>query len=114
MATYQGYGSSKFRPLLESLSNDEWLRVAEDDDFVFVQIKKAENFYQLPVTVKQSTTVSGGKQFLVDVFSSGTHANLVHSDLPVVVADGSQIAADLQPDEDTFLLGLFSINPGKR
>jgi hypothetical protein len=109
MTNYHGYGASKFRPLLESLASDQWLQVAEDDDFVFVQLKKADNFYQLPVTVKEGSEISGGRQLLVDVFSSGTHAHLIHSDLAVIVAEGSPIA-DLEPEQDTFLLGLFSIN----
>jgi hypothetical protein len=110
MAAYQGYGASKFRPLLESLENDEWLQVAEDDDFVFVQLKKAENFYQLPVTVKEGREVTGGFQFTADVFSSGTHSHLVRSDVAVIVAKDSPIAADLDTEQDTFLLGLFSVN----
>jgi hypothetical protein len=110
MANYHGYGASKFRPLLESLENDQWLQVAEDHDFVFVQLKRADNFYQLPVTVKESSEVTGGRQFTVDVFSSGTHTRLVRSDLAVIVAEGSPIAADLDTDQDTFLLGLFSVN----
>lgn len=44
--------------------------MAEDDDFVFVQLKKADNFYQLPVTVKEGKDISGGKEFLVDAFSA--------------------------------------------
>lgn len=110
MANYQGYGASKFRPLLESLDTDMWLQVAEDDDFVFVQLKRADNFYQLPVTVKQTRDIAGGKEFLVDVFSSGSHARLVRADLPVVVAAGSPVADDMSVDQNTFLLGLFSVN----
>ena len=110
MPNYHGYGASKFRPLLASISNDQWLRVAEDDDFVYVQIKKADNFYQLPVTVKEGKEVTGGKEFLVDVFSSSSHDHLIYSNLAVIVATGSRIAADLGTGQETFLLGLFSVN----
>ncbi len=109
MNGYRGYGAKKFRPVLESVQEDEWPKVAADGNFVYVELRKAENFYQLPVRVKSSKAVSGGKEFVVDVHSSAQGA-LVYSDLAVIVADGTEIATELRTDQRTFLLGLFSVN----
>jgi len=92
MAQYHGYGATKFRPLLKSISADQWPMVGEDDDFVYVRMFKAENFYQLPVLVKSVKQISGGKEALVDVYIDKNHKNLVYSDLSVIVADGTQIS----------------------
>ncbi|HVT57150.1 MAG TPA: hypothetical protein VHR45_02015 [Thermoanaerobaculia bacterium] len=108
---YSGYGASKFRPLLAALSQEQWLHVYEDDRFVYVELQKAENFYQLPVTVNDVHQVTGGVEAVVDVFSDEQHQNLVFSGLRVVANDGSRIAARLQAGEQIqFLLGLFSVN----
>jgi len=114
MANYQGYGASKFRPVLESVVVERWPKAAEDDDFLYVQLKRAENFYQLPVRVRRRATVSGGSEFVVDVYSSAARTRPpVFPGLAVVVADGSPIAGQLRAGQDTFLLGLFSVNPRK-
>ncbi len=110
-AVYRGYGASKFRPLLESLSNEEWLHVYEDDTFVYVELRKAENFYQLPVTVNDRHDVSGGVEATVDVFSDTGHHNQVLSGLHVIANTGSDIAGQLNSaDNIRFLLGIFSVN----
>jgi hypothetical protein len=76
MPGYQGYGASKFVPLLSSVS--QWLKVAEDSDFVYVQLvpKKrnswsafVENFYQLPVTIKDVHPIGKGIEAIADVYS---------------------------------------------
>lgn len=112
MSGYSGYGASKFRPLLASLPS--WLRVAERSDFVYVRMAKADNFYQLPVTVKRtrSTANGAGVAALVDVYSDTAHQNLVYQDLTVVTAANSRIASRLQstPNWQTYLLGFFSVN----
>src|SRR2546423_1059907 len=69
MNGFQGYGASKFKPMLLSIKQEKWLHVFEDGDFVYVQLQKAENFYQLPVKVKTVQNVSGGIEATVDVFS---------------------------------------------
>jgi hypothetical protein len=109
MQGYHGYGVSKYGPLLQSIGKNQWLRVAEDDDYVYVQLQKADNFYQLPVIVKQARPVSHGKEILVDVYSEGTQRRKVYSNLTVVVADGTRIATTIKPGP-TFLLGFFSVN----
>ncbi len=107
---FSGYGASKFVPLLQSVST--WLRVAEDDNFVYVRLAKEDNFYQLPVIVKQVKTIANGigVAALVDVFSDAAHQNLVYSNLTVVTASHDPLSSHLQPNWSTFLLGFFSIN----
>jgi hypothetical protein len=108
---FQGFGASKFRPLLESLTNKEWLLVYEDDTFVYVELRKAENFYQLPVTVHDIHDVTGAIEATVDVFSDQGHNNRVLSSLHVIANNGSDIAGKLNSGETIqFLLGIFSVN----
>ncbi|HEV2493227.1 MAG TPA: hypothetical protein VG204_09170 [Terriglobia bacterium] len=89
---------------------DQWLRVAEDNDFVYVQLVKADNFYQLPVTVKQIRPIPGGAEALVDVFSDTAHQNLTFQGLTVVMPAGSRIASQLTANQATYLLGFLSVN----
>src|SRR5581483_107504 len=49
MNGYGGYGASKFKTLLKSISNDGWLETYEDTQFVYINLRRADNFYQLPV-----------------------------------------------------------------
>lgn len=107
---FSGYGASKFVPVLQSVG--QWLRVAEDNKFVYVRLVKADNFYQLPVTVKQVKTIANGAGVaaLVDVFSDAAHQKLVYPNLTVVTAFDDPLASRLQPNWSSFLLGFFSIN----
>jgi hypothetical protein len=108
---YSGYGASKFRPLLEKLKQGSWLHVYEDDTYVYVELPKADNFYQLPVALSDVHQVTGGVEAVADVFSDEAHQNLVLSGLRVVANDGSQVADRLLAgDAPPFLLGLFSVN----
>lgn len=109
---YQGYGASKFRPLLESMTREEWLHVYEDDTFVYVELARASNFYQLPVQVNDDVhDVHGGVEVTVDVFSDASHRNRVLDGLHVVANNGSEIASQIKNGEDIgFLLGIFSVN----
>ncbi|HEV2806312.1 MAG TPA: hypothetical protein VGW57_15420 [Chthoniobacterales bacterium] len=110
-AVFQGYGASKFRPLLESLANEKWLHVYEDTNFVYVELRKAENFYQLPVTVNDQHDVAGAVEATVDVFSDKAHSNQVLSSLHVIANNGSDIAGRLRSGNNIqFLLGVFSVN----
>ena len=111
MQGFQGYGASKFKPLLQALNDESWLHAYEDDDFVFVELPKAENFYQLPVKIKNVKEVSGGVEAVADVFSDENRSNLVLSDLRIVSNKGSRIATRLSNGEEIkFLLGVFSVN----
>jgi hypothetical protein len=108
---YRGYGASKFRPLLTGLDQQAWLHVYEDDTYVYVELPRAENFYQLPVTLSDVHEVTGGVEAVADVFSDEAHQNLVLSGLRVVANDGSRLADRLTAGEDLqFLLGIFSVN----
>jgi hypothetical protein len=107
---FSGYGASKFVSVLQSVPT--WLQVAEDQSFVYVRLMKADNFYQLPVTVKEIRTFGNGAGVaaLVDVFSDSPHQHLVYSNLTVVTAANGPLAPRLQPGWSTFLLGFFSVN----
>jgi hypothetical protein len=111
MTGFQGYGASKFKPLLEGLAEEGWLHTYEDDDFVFVELQKAENFYQLPVKIKSVKDITGGVEATADVFSDENRTKLVLSDLRIVSNKGSRIATRLTNGEEIkFLLGVFSVN----
>lgn len=108
---YQGYGASKFKPMLLAVKQEKWLHVYEDADFVYVELKRADNFYQLPVAVKSVRNVTGAVEATVDVFSDKDRKNLVLKDLRVVANAGSAVATRLSNGEKLkFLLGIFSVN----
>jgi len=108
---FQGYGASKFKQMLLSVKQEKWLHVYEDDDFVYVELQRADNFYQLPVAVKSVRNVTGAVEATVDVFSDQARENLVLKDLRVIANDGSAIAKRLSKgDKVQFLLGVFSVN----
>lgn len=111
MTGFSGYGASKFVPLLKSVPT--WLKVAEDaTGNVYVQLQKADNFYQLPVVVKGTRSIANnnGVAALVDVYSDTAHQHLVYQNLTVIVAANSNIASQLHANWSTYLLGFFSIN----
>jgi hypothetical protein len=110
MTGYGGYGASKSRPLLTGLGQQKWLKVAEDNGFVFVQLLRADNFYQLPIIPRQLKTVPRGVVAVVDVFSDQAHQNLVFRNLTLVTAQGSRASHQLQVNTPTFMLGFFSVN----
>jgi hypothetical protein len=108
MPGYQGYGASKFAPLLTSVP--QWLKVAEDSDFVYVQLVKAENFYQLPVLIKDVHPIQKGIEAVADVYSDSPRTNLIYSNLHVVAAEGTRTASQIAAGQKTYLLGIFSVN----
>jgi len=112
MNGYGGYGASKFKPLLQSISKDAWLQTYEDPQFVYINLRRADNFYQLPVIVKTISDITAGKQAVVDVYSDVAHSHLVYEDLTVNMLS-SDFASNLKPGEKTFILGIFSVNPHK-
>ena len=81
-----------------------------DANFVYVQLTKADNFYQLPIVVIAIKDVSGGKIATVDVFSDANHTNRVYQGLNVILATGTPYATKLAVGQKTFILGLFSVN----
>lgn len=110
MPGYAGYGASKFKPLLRSIVDDDCLQTYEDDDSVYIQIRKADNFYQLPVIVRQISTVGAARHAVVDVYSNANHTNLVFKGLAVNMLSNAWSNA-LSVGKKTFFLGLFSVNP---
>jgi hypothetical protein len=110
MPEYQGYGISKYGPLLTSISARKWLEVAEDQNYVYVQLIKAENFYQLPVTVKGIHPIQKGVEAIVDVYSDFSRSRLVYPDLRVIAIEGTRIATQLASGQKAYLLGIFSVN----
>jgi hypothetical protein len=107
---YAGYGASKFRPLLVGSLQQKWLKVAEDTNFVYVQLLKADNFYQLPIIPRQIKQVPRGLAAVVDVYSDEAHQNLIFRNLPLVTAQGSRASTQLKVNIPTFMLGFFSVN----
>lgn len=110
MPAYHGYGPERYGPLFKSMQDDQWPKVAEDANFVFVGIPKEDNFYQLPVSIKQTRPVSQGLEATVDVNSDIGDTDVIFPDLTVVAAKGSEVATQLNPDQIAYLLGFFSVN----
>ena len=111
MTGYQGYGASKFKPILLLLNQEKWLHVYEDADFIYVQLARADNFYQLPVAIKSVRNVTGAVEATVDVFSDEARTKLVLENLRVIANKGSRVATRLSNGEKLkFLLGIFSVN----
>jgi hypothetical protein len=108
MQGYQGYGASKFVPLLTSVP--QWLKIAEDSDFVYVQLVKAENFYQLPVRIKDVHPIQKGIEAVADVYSDSQRTHLIFSNLHIVAAEGTRTASQISAGQTTYLLGIFSVN----
>jgi hypothetical protein len=110
MSNYAGYGASRFRPLLTGFLQQKWLKVSEDDDFVFIQLLRADNFYQLPIVPRQVTQIPRGVVAIVDVFSDEAHQNLIFPGLRLITPRGSRASSQLQVNTPTFMLGFFSVN----
>jgi len=110
MPHYHGYGASKFRSLLESAST--WLKVYEDVGFVYVQMPRAQNFYQIRVTIRQVKPYAGGRAAVADVYSSATGTR-VFRNLTLVASSGSNITAQFVVGRSMYLLGFFSVNLAK-
>jgi hypothetical protein len=110
IAKYAGFGRSKFEPMLKKISAGDWPRVFKSGGQLHLGLQEAENFYQLPVKIKKITTVTGGREFTMDVFTSNTFATLLFKDLAGITVDGSPTQTKLKVGDKTFLLGFFSVN----
>ena len=110
MASYSGYGAAKFKPMLKSLSDGEWPVVFRSSGTLHVGLMKFSNFFQLPVRVKSISTVSGGHEVKVDVFSDQAMTNRIYAGLTTITASGTPIDGSLGVGQKAFLLGFFSIN----
>lgn len=110
MASYSGYGATKFKPLLASLKNEEWPLVFRTGDTLHVGLMKFSNFFQLPAKVKSISSVNGGHEVKVDVFSNQAMTTLRYSNLTAITATGTPIDGTLSVGDKVFLLGFFSVN----
>jgi hypothetical protein len=58
---YRGYGLSKYEKVLDEVG--DWLKAFQGDDFLFVQLQDASNFFQLPVEITDTASIEGGTAF---------------------------------------------------
>jgi hypothetical protein len=110
MAGYQGYGATKFKPVLKAVHDGEWPLVYQDTDFLYVQLRKADNFYQLPVTVQNVSSISSGHEATVDVYSDRNFQILRYEGLRCLTVTGSDYDNQWEHGTSDFLLGFFSVN----
>jgi hypothetical protein len=110
MSGFAGYGATKVRPLLQSVAKDGWLQTYEDSNFVYINLRKADNFYQLPVTITSISDVDGGRQAIVDVYSDAAHRRRIYEGLTVNMLS-DDFSNGLSESDKTFFLGIFSVNP---
>jgi hypothetical protein len=110
MDSYQGYGATKFKPLFKSLANEQWPKAFRSGGRLHLGLLKFSNFFQLPAKIKSITSVSGGHEVKVDVFSDSAMTNKVYTDLTTITVTGTSIDGALSVGQKAFLLGFFSVN----
>lgn len=114
IAGFRGYRATKVKPVLSAIKAGQWSRGHVAGGELFVQVERAENFYQLPVKVTSIGAIPGGHVVSVDVFSDKLHTHLVYSNLACIASDGSPFDAALGQSINVgdlgFFLGFFSIN----
>jgi hypothetical protein len=86
------------------------LKAYQQDDFLFVQLQDASNFFQLPVEITGTEPISGGTALTLDVYSSNKYKRLVYEGLRGITVDGAVLGADLAVGDRITLLGFFSVN----
>ena len=110
MASYRGYGATKFRPLLKSLTDGEWPLAFQADGVLHLGLIEASNFFQLPSKIKSVTSVDGGHELKIDVFSNKAMTTLRYSGLTAITASGTPIDGTISTGQKVILLGFFSVN----
>jgi hypothetical protein len=108
MTGYRRYGLSKYEKVLDEVG--DWLKAYQEDDFLFVPLQDASNFFQLPVEITGTEPISGGTALSLDVYSSNQYKRLVYEGLRGITVDGADLGADLAVDDRLTLLGFFSVN----
>jgi hypothetical protein len=88
----------------------DWPKAFQDDDFLFVYLQDASNFFQLPVEITDTSSIDGGTALTLDVYSSDQYKRLVYEGLQGITVDGADLEADLAVDDRLTLLGFFSVN----
>jgi hypothetical protein len=71
---------------------------------------KFSNFFQLPSKIKSITSVDGGHEVKIDVFSNQAMTTLRYSGMTAITASGTPIDGTLTVGQKVFLLGFFSVN----
>jgi hypothetical protein len=71
---------------------------------------RASNFFQLPVEITDTSSIDGGTELTLDVYSSNKYKRLVYEALRGIVIDGATLGADVSVGERLTLLGFFSVN----
>lgn len=110
MSGYQGYGATKFNPIFKTIQAEEWPSAYQDDTYLYVSLLKAENFYQLPVTVTDVKAITGGHEATVDVYPDTAFKTKRFEGLRCVSVVGSPYDQKWKKGEKTYLLGFFSVN----
>lgn len=110
MTGYAGYGATKFRPVFDGMDAEEWPLVYQDASSLHVLLIKAENFYQLPVIVREVLPFAGGHEATVDVYSDKAFKHLRHKGLRCLTVEGSEYDTLWKTNDRVFLLGFFSVN----
>jgi hypothetical protein len=70
----------------------------------------ASNFFQLPVEISGTSSIDGGKELTLDVYSSNKYKRLVYEGLRGIVVSGGSLGVELPVGERLTLLGFFSVN----
>lgn len=79
----------------------DWLKAFQDTDFLFVRLQDSSNFFQLPIEVTATETITGGTALTLDVYSSNQYKRLVNDGLRAITADGADLGAAMEVgDED--------------
>jgi hypothetical protein len=110
MNSYRGFGATKFKPLFKSLTDEEWPLAFQSNGVLHIGLLRFSNFFQLPVRVKSISSVDGGHEVTVDVFSNNAMTNLVYSGLTAITATGTPIDNALSVGQKALLLGFLSVN----
>jgi hypothetical protein len=108
MPSYKGYGLNKLKPLFQSLSDGEWPLAFRSNDTLHLGLQRFSNFFQIAAKVTSVTSVNGGHEVKVDVFSNPT--TRIYSGLTTITATGTPTDGTLSVGQKITLLGFFSVN----
>jgi hypothetical protein len=97
MTGYRGYGLSKYEKVLDEVG--DWLKAYQRNDFLFVQLQDASNFFQLPVEITDTSDIDGGTALTLDVYSSNQYKRLVYEGLRGITVDGADLGAAFAVDD---------------
>jgi len=110
MAQYSGYGASKFKSMFKAFTDGTWPLAYQNGQTLFPGLVKNANFYQLPVKVISSKSITGGHEVTVEVFSDAAMTHSIYPNLRTITVTGSPIDSGLPIGKKTFLLGFFNVN----